>query len=115
MASRRVVADHVVGRYPFHSPKTFKDGRYAPRDPQVLWFSDHGLRQILAVDRSTGKVVSGIDVGEQPFHIAFAPTGRLYVAANASNWVAVIDPVAGTQVTTLTVPKPHGLAVVEIR
>ncbi|MBI4277592.1 MAG: beta-propeller fold lactonase family protein [Armatimonadetes bacterium] len=115
VASRWVIAHHAVGRYPFHSPKAGKDGRYAPRAPKVLWFSDHGLRQILAVDRRTGKVVAGIEVGEQPFHISFGPTGLLYVAANASDWVAVIDPSARKRVARLRVPRPHGLAVLEIR
>lgn len=112
---RRVTADYVVGRYPFHSPKAGRDARYAPKDPRVLWFSDHGLRAIVAVNRQTGKVVSVTPVGKQPYHIAPAPNGWLYVAANASDWVAVVDPVARKRIGVLRVPRPHGVAVMEVR
>ncbi len=115
VGTRRVTANYVVGRYPFHSPKTGRDARYAPKDPQVLWFSDHGLRGILAVNRKNGKVVSVIPVGTEPYHIAPAPNGWLYVAANASDWVAVVDPVARKRVAVLRVPRPHGVAVMEVR
>jgi len=112
---RRVVADYVVGQYPFHSSKAGRDGRYAPTDPQMLWFSDHGLRAIVAVNRRSGAVVSRIGVGKEPYHIAFSPRGWLYVAANASDWVAVVNPAAGKRVAILRVPRPHGLAVTEVR
>lgn len=111
----RVTADYVVGRYPFHSPKEGRDARYAPKNPEVLWFSGHGLRAIVAVNRQSGKVISVTPVGKEPYHIAPAPNGWLYVAVNASGWVAVVDPSTRHRVATLRVPRPHGVAVVEVR
>jgi DNA-binding beta-propeller fold protein YncE len=113
--SRRVAADLVVGRYPFHAPKQGRDGRYVPPHSPLTWFSDHGLRAIVGVDRRTGRVVAVITAGREPYHIAPAPNGWLYVAANASDWVAVIDPVARRRVGILRVPRPHGIAVLGLR
>jgi len=49
VATRTVLGAITVGKYPFHSPKRGRDGNAVPPTASEMWFSDHGLRSVVAV------------------------------------------------------------------
>lgn len=108
---REVVTTLKIGKYPFHAPKRGRDGNYVPSDAREMWFSDHGLKQLLAVDRVSRQVVAAVQVGAEPFHVTMIPDGTIYVANHHSGTVSVIDGPNRKLVGTITVDKhPHGIA-----
>lgn len=109
---REVLATLKIGKYPFHSPKRGRDGNYVPSNAREMWFSDHGLKQLLAVDLTSRQVVATVKVGAEPFHVTVTPDGVLYVANHHSETVSVIDGPSRKVLGTIRVDKhPHGIAV----
>lgn len=112
VTKREIVARLRLGKYPFHSPKRGRDGNYVSRDAKEMWFSDHGLKQVLVVDLKSRQVVASVKVGAEPFHLSPTPDGVLYVANHHSGTISVIDMAARRPLGTVKVDKhPHGLAV----
>ena len=112
MATRRHLGSITVGRYPFHSPKRGRDGNSVPPTAPELWFSDHGLKSVVAVSLADRRVVATVPVGVEPYHVAATATGILFVANHTSNTVTVVDGPRRAVLGTLRVaPRPHGLAV----
>jgi DNA-binding beta-propeller fold protein YncE len=110
-ATRRLLGSITVGKYPFHSPKRGRDGNAVPPTAAEMWFSDHGLRSIVAVSLADRRVVATVPVGVEPYHIAATAGGTLFVANNKSNTVTVVDGPRRAVLGTLKVPpRPHGLA-----
>jgi YVTN family beta-propeller protein len=77
-----------------------------------MWFSDHGLRSVVAVSVADRKVVATVPVGVEPYHVAATSGGILFVANHTSNTVTIVDGPRRAVLGTLKVaPRPHGLAV----
>jgi DNA-binding beta-propeller fold protein YncE len=112
VATRRVLGSITVGKYPFHSPKRGRDGNDVPPTATEMWFSDHGLRSVVAVSLVDPRVVATVPVGVEPYHVAATSTGTLFVANHTSNTVTIIDGPRRVVLGTLKVPpRPHGLSV----
>ena len=112
VATRRVLGSITVGKYPFHSPKRGRDGNAVPVTASEMWFSDHGLKSVVAVSLADPRVIATVPAGVQPYHIAATATGTLFVANHTSNTVTIIDGPRRAVLGTLQVPpRPHGLAV----
>lgn len=112
VAWRRVLGTIRVGKYPFHSPKRGRDGNEVPPTAGEMWFSDHGLRSVLAVSLADPRVVATVPVGVEPYHVAATASGTLFVANHTSNTVTIVDGPRRVVLGTLKVPpRPHGLAV----
>jgi hypothetical protein len=112
VASRRPLGSISVGQYPFHSPKRGRDGNAVPVTANEMWFSDHGLRSIVAVSLADRRVVARVPVGVEPYHVTATATGILFVANHTSNSVTIVDGPRRTVLGTLQVPpRLHGLAV----
>ncbi|HAM58959.1 MAG: hypothetical protein A2X51_11535 [Candidatus Rokubacteria bacterium GWC2_70_24] len=112
VASRKVVGSISVGQYPFHSPKRGRDGNAVPIAAAEMWFSDHGLKSVLAVSLAERKVVATVPVGVEPYHVAATAGGTLFVANHTSSTVTMVDGARRAVLGTLKVaPRPHGLAV----
>ena len=102
----------TVGKYPFHSPKRGRDGNAVPPGATEMWFSDHGLRSVVAVSLTERRVVATVPVGVEPYHVAATAAGILFVANHTSNTVTIVDGPRRAVLGTLKVaPRPHGLAV----
>ncbi len=111
VTTRRVLGSITVGKYPFHSPKRGRDGNAVPTTAGEMWFSDHGLKSVVAVSLVDCRVVATVPVGVEPYHIAATPTGTLFVANHTSNTVTIVDGQRRVVLGTLKVPpRPHGLA-----
>ncbi|MBI2202767.1 MAG: hypothetical protein HYU41_02775 [Candidatus Rokubacteria bacterium] len=111
-ATRRVLGSITVGKYPFHSPKRGRDGNTVPASAPEMWFSDHGLKSVVAVSLAERRVVATVPVGVEPYHIAATAAGTLFVANHTSNTVSIVDGARRAVLGTLKVaPRPHGLAV----
>jgi YVTN family beta-propeller protein len=111
--TRRPVGSITVGKYPFHSPKRGRDGNPVPPTATEMWFSDHGLRSVVAVSLADRKMVATVPVGVEPYHVAATSSGILFVANHTSNTVTIVDGPRRAVLGTLKVaPRPHGLAVV---
>jgi YVTN family beta-propeller protein len=111
-ATRQPAGFVDVGKYPFHSPKRGRDGNAVPTSAGEMWFSDHGLRAVVAVSVADHKTVATVPVGVEPYHVAATAAGTLFVANHTSNTVTMVDGVHRTVLGTLKVPShPHGLAV----
>jgi YVTN family beta-propeller protein len=104
---------HVtVGKYPFHSPKRGRDGNAVPSGAAEMWFSDHGLRSVVAVSLADRRVLATVPVGVEPYHVAATSGGTLFVANHTSNSVTIVDGPRRAVLGTLRVAaRPHGLAV----
>ncbi|MBI3635943.1 MAG: hypothetical protein HY216_06955 [Candidatus Rokubacteria bacterium] len=112
VATRKPVGSIDVGKYPFHSPKRGRDGNTVPTTAGEMWFSDHGLRAVVAVSLADRKLVATVPVGVEPYHVAATASGTLFVANHTSNTVTMVDGPRRTVLGTLKVPaRPHGLAV----
>ncbi|MBI3454939.1 MAG: hypothetical protein HY002_04035 [Candidatus Rokubacteria bacterium] len=112
VTTRRPIGSLPVGKYPFHSPKRGRDGNAVPPTATEMWFSDHGLRSIVAVALAARRVVAQVPVGDEPYHVASTALGTLFVANHTSNTVTIIDGPRRAVLGTLRVPlRPHGLAV----
>lgn len=112
VATRKVLGSITVGKYPFHSPKRGRDGNAVPATATEMWFSDHGLRSLVAVSLAERRVVATVPVGVEPYHVAATAAGILFVANHTSNTVTIIDGPRRAVLGTLKVPpRPHGLAV----
>ncbi len=112
VATRKPLGWITVGKYPFHSPKRGRDGNAVPAGATEMWFSDHGLRSILAVSLVDRKEVGRVPAGVEPYHIAATGAGILFVANNKSGTVTIVDGPRRAILGTLKVaPRPHGLAV----
>lgn len=112
VASRKVLGWITVGEYPFHAPKRGRDGNAVPPGAREMWFSDHGLRSLVAVSLADRRVVASVPVGAEPYHVAATADGILFVANNKSNSVTIVDGSRRAVLGTITVlPRPHGLAV----
>ncbi|HET8576908.1 MAG TPA: hypothetical protein VFO18_07410 [Methylomirabilota bacterium] len=111
-ARREPRGSSVVGKYPFHSPKRGRDGNAVPVNAAEAWFSDHGLRSVVAVSLADRRVVATVPVGVEPYHVAATPAGILFVANHTSNTVTIVDGPRRAVLGTLKVAaRPHGLAV----
>jgi YVTN family beta-propeller protein len=109
---REVLTTLKIGKYPFHAPKRGRDGNYVPSNAREMWFSDHGLKQLLVVDLTSRQVVASVKVGAEPFHVTMTPDGVIYVANHHSGTVSVIDGPNRKPMGTIKVDKhPHGIAV----
>lgn len=112
VATREVLGLITVGKYPFHSPKRGRDGNAVSPTAPEMWFSDHGLRSVVAVSLAERRVVATVPVGVEPYHVAATANGTLFVANATSNTVTIIDGPRRAVLGTLKVPpRPHGLAV----
>ena len=112
VAARKPLGSITVGKYPFHSPKRGRDGNQVPTTAAEMWFSDHGLRSVVAVSLADRKVVATVPVGVEPYHVAVTPAGVLFVANHTSNTVTIVDGQKRAAIGTIKVPpRPHGLAV----
>ncbi|HET7876813.1 MAG TPA: YncE family protein [Methylomirabilota bacterium] len=112
VAARKPLGWLNVGKYPFHSPKRGRDGNAVPAGATEMWFSDHGLRSILAVSLAERKEIARVPAGEEPYHIAATAAGTLFVANNRSGTVTIVDGPRRAVLGTLRVAaRPHGLAV----
>ena len=112
VATRRPLGSITVGKYPFHSPKRGRDGNAVPPMATEMWFSDHGLRSIVALSLAERRVVATVPVGVEPYHVAATADGTLFVANHTSNTVTIVSGPRRAVLGTLTVaPRPHGLAV----
>jgi len=112
VATRKPLGSINVGKYPFHSPKRGRDGNLVPPTATEMWFSDHGLRSVVAVSLADRRVVATVPVGVEPYHLAATASGILFVANHTSGSVTIIDGPKRALLGTLKVPPhPHGLAV----
>lgn len=112
VATRTVLGSMAVGKYPFHAPKRGRDGNLVPPTVAEMWFSDHGLKSVVAVSLAERRVVATVPVGTEPYHVAATASGLLFVANHTSNSVTIVDGPRRAVVGTLPVaPRPHGLAV----
>ncbi|HEV8440005.1 MAG TPA: hypothetical protein VGT40_18095 [Methylomirabilota bacterium] len=112
VAARRPLGWITVRKYPFHSPKRGRDGNAVPPSATDMWFSDHGLRALVAVSLAERSVVATVPVGVEPYHVAATGRGTLFVANHTSNTVTIVDGPRRTVLGTLKVPpRPHGLAI----
>jgi DNA-binding beta-propeller fold protein YncE len=112
VASRKVLGNIQIGKYPFHSPKRGRDGNYVPANAQEMWFSDHGLKAVHAVSLTNPRVIASVPAGTEPYHITATPANILFVANHSSNTVNIIDGSRRALLGTLKVPAaPHGLTV----
>lgn len=112
VATRKVLGSITIGKYPFHSPKRGREGNAVPPTATEMWFSDHGLRSIVAVSLADRRVVVTVSVGVEPYHVAATAKGTLFVANHTSNTVTIVDGPRRAVLGTLKVPpRPHGLAV----
>jgi len=112
VATRRVVGSLTVGQYPFHSPKRGRDGNAVPTTAREMWFTDHGLKSVVAVSMAERNVLATVPVGTEPYHVAATAEGTLFVANHTSNTVTIIDGPRRAVIGTLNVARrPHGLAV----
>jgi YVTN family beta-propeller protein len=112
VASRKVLGTVQVGKYPFHSPKRGRDGNYVPATAPEMWFSDHGLKAVVAVSLLNPRVIASVPVGAEPYHVTSTPAGILFVANHRSDTVTIIDGSRRAMLGTLKVSRgPHGLAV----
>jgi len=112
VVSRKVLGSIEVGKYPFHSPKRGRDGNLVPPGAPEMWFSDHGLRSVVAVSMAERRVVATVPVGVEPYHVAATAAGTLFVANHSSSTVTIVDGRGRRVLGTLKVPpRPHGLAV----
>jgi YVTN family beta-propeller protein len=112
VATRKPLGSITVGKYPFHSPKRGRDGNAVPTNATEMWFSDHGLRAVVAVSLADRKTVATVAVGVEPYHVAATANGTLFVANHTSNTVTIVDGPKRAVLGTLKVPpRPHGLAV----
>jgi YVTN family beta-propeller protein len=112
VAARKVIGSISVGKYPFHSPKRGRDGNSVPSGATEMWFSDHGLRSVVAVSLAERKVVATVPVGVEPYHVAATARGTLFVANHTSHTVTMVDASQRRVLGTLKVAaRPHGLAV----
>lgn len=113
------ISDNRVGlpgrrhpHYPFYAPKRGRDGNLVPPGAAEMWFSDHGLRSVVAVSLTERRVVGTVPVGVEPYHVAATASGTLFVANHTSNTVTIVDGPGRRVLGTLKVPpRPHGLAV----
>lgn len=113
---REVIASLWLGKYPFHAPKRGRDGNYLPADAKEIWFSDHGLGQVLVVDLKTRRLMGSVNVGAEPFHLSPTSDGLLYVANHHSGTVSVIGMAARKLLGTIMVERhPHGIVVLSPR
>ena len=111
-ARRQRLGSITVGRYPFHSPKRGRDGNAVLPTAVEMWFSDHGLKSVVAVSLANLKVVATVPVGVEPYHVAATGKGTLFIANHTSNTVTIVDGPRRAVLGTLVVPpRPHGLAV----
>jgi YVTN family beta-propeller protein len=77
-----------------------------------MWFSDHGLKAVVAVSLSTPRVIASVPVGAEPYHVTSTRAGTLFVANHKSDTVIIIDGHRRVVLGTFKVPRgPHGLAV----
>ena len=112
VATRQIIDLLWVGRYPFHAPKRGRDGNDVPPTATEMWFSDHGLKSIVAVSLVDRRVLGTVPVGGEPFHVAATASGTLFVANHASGTVTIVDGPGRAVLGMLKVaPRPHGLAV----
>lgn len=112
VAARKLLGSITVGRYPFHSPKRGRDGNAVPATAGEMWFTDHGLKSVVAVSMAERKVLATVPVGTEPYHVAATAEGTLFVANHTSNTVTIIDGPRRAVAGTLKVAaRPHGLAV----
>ena len=112
VATRKPLGWVTLGKYPFHSPKRGRDGNAVPVAATEMWFSDHGLRSVLAVSLADRKEVGRVPVGVEPYHVAATAAGTLFVANHTSGTVTIVDGPRRAVLGTLKVaPRPHGLAV----
>lgn len=112
VATRTVLGSIRVGKYPFHAPKRGRDGNAVPPTATEMWFSDHGLKSLVAVSLADRKVVATVPVGIEPYHVSATASGTLFVANNRSGTVTIVDGPRRAVLGTLKVPpRPHGLAV----
>lgn len=110
--SRKALGTIQVGKYPFHSPKRGRDGNYVPENAPEMWFSDHGLKAVVAVSLINPRVIASVPVGAEPYHVTSTPAGILFVANHRSDTVTIIDGSRRAVLGTLKVSRgPHGLAV----
>jgi DNA-binding beta-propeller fold protein YncE len=110
--TRKVLGFLTVGKYPFHSPKRGRDGNAVAVTAGEMWFSDHGLRSIVAVSLADRRVVATVPVGIEPYHVAATVGGILFVADHSSNTVTLVDGPGRRVLGQLKVgPRPHGLVV----
>lgn len=112
VASRKPLGFVQLGKYPFHSPKRGRDGNYVPREGVEMWFSDQGLKAVLALSLTERRVVASVPVGAEAYHVTATPNGTLFVANHGSDSVTIIDSQRRVALETLRVPRgPHGLVV----
>ena len=112
--TRKLLGSLTVGKYPFHSPKRGRDGNAVPATAGEMWFSDHGLKSIVAVSLADRRVVATVPVGVEPYHVAATAGGTLFVANHTSNTVTIVDGPGRRVLGQLKVgPRPHGLAVLQ--
>ncbi len=100
----------TVGVYRGHVPDL---SLMVPATAGEMWFSDHGLRSVVAVSLAERRVVATVPVGVEPYHVAETASGALFVANHTSNTVTIVDGPRRAVLGTLKVAAhPHGLAVV---
>jgi len=112
VATRKPLGSITVGKYPFHSPKRGRDGNAVPPAATEMWFSDHGLRSVVAISLADRKIVATVPAGIEPYHVAATENGTLFIANHTSNTVTIVDGPRRAVLGTIKVPpRPHGLAI----
>jgi DNA-binding beta-propeller fold protein YncE len=111
-AAGRMVATVVQSGVTGHEVVASPDGRTA----YVPIYGDSGVgrpgsdgRTMDVIDIATRKRVATVDFGgpQRPHHALFGPDGRLYVTAEVTNSIKVVDPRAQKVVDTLPTGQPE--------
>jgi YVTN family beta-propeller protein len=103
-ASDSVVATIPVAAGP-HGMAITQDGRW-------LYVCSDGASVLNVIDTTLNQVTRTIEVGRSPHGVALTPDGRTLLAAiNGEDRIAFIDLAKQAVVATVSVPKPHTIAI----
>jgi YVTN family beta-propeller protein len=82
------------------------------RDGATVYVSGDGTSAVDVIDTASDKVVKTIDVGKTPNGIALTPDDRLLlVTVYGEDRLAFVDTKTKSVASTLSVPKPHTVAI----
>ncbi len=81
-------------------------------DGRTVYISGDASSDISVIDTASNRVTRTIDVGKSPHGLAMMPDGRmLLVGVYGDDRVAFVDTASNTVIASVTVAKPHTIAV----
>jgi len=87
-------------------------GMASSADGRFVYVSGDGSSEVSVIDATTDRVAQPIDVGKSPHGLTVMPDGRTLLAAvYGEDRIAFIDIATQKVVGTVSVPKPHTIAV----